>query len=182
MKEARDELVDCMTKEKFQGKIVIVLAGYETEMEQMLTTNPGLASRFPSFIYFSALTGSECLELLVKHAEKQAGLKVRIDIRDTTMCSVFEKLSKTKGWGNSRDVLNICNKAISLVFARLSEDPDAVACMDAIVLMEVLEKQVGHTPTPASSPFHFDRVGHTPTPAGSPFSFVFSQGGESLQA
>ena len=45
-KEALDELVDLLTKPAFQNKIVVVIAGYEGEIEELMTSNPGLSSRF----------------------------------------------------------------------------------------------------------------------------------------
>lgn len=44
--EAVDELVDNMTKAKFAGKMVIILAGYDNDMNNLLRVNEGLSSRF----------------------------------------------------------------------------------------------------------------------------------------
>jgi AAA+ superfamily predicted ATPase len=53
--EARNELVDAMRKPQFFGKIVIILAGYESNMNIMLDKDPGLRSRFRTHIRFSTL-------------------------------------------------------------------------------------------------------------------------------
>jgi hypothetical protein len=45
--EAVNELVDLVTKPKFLGKIVIILAGYDNDMNKLMAVNPGLSSRFP---------------------------------------------------------------------------------------------------------------------------------------
>ena len=63
-KEAIDELVDCLTKPQFLGKLVVILAGYDDGMNQLLEVNPGLSSRFPEEIVFRNMTPDECLTLL----------------------------------------------------------------------------------------------------------------------
>ena len=50
-KEAVDELVDCVTKPKFFQKIIIVLAGYDKDINRLMSLNPGLTSRFPGTSY-----------------------------------------------------------------------------------------------------------------------------------
>ena len=45
--EAVNELVDLVTKPKFLNKIVIILAGYDNDMNKLMAVNPGLSSRFP---------------------------------------------------------------------------------------------------------------------------------------
>lgn len=45
--EAMDELVDCLTKPKFSQKLVCILAGYDKDIDRLMSINPGLTSRFP---------------------------------------------------------------------------------------------------------------------------------------
>ncbi|KAJ0144633.1 hypothetical protein HZ326_12620 [Fusarium oxysporum f. sp. albedinis] len=86
-KEAIGELVDVMTKPRYAHNIVVILAGYSDEMEELLMLNPGLRSRFPTAIIELVFTkageaeeisGSEglcvsykelmdCLEAILKH-------------------------------------------------------------------------------------------------------------------
>lgn len=40
-----DEICQILTDKKFMGKMVVVLAGYEQQIEELLATNPGLKSR-----------------------------------------------------------------------------------------------------------------------------------------
>ncbi|OAG34341.1 hypothetical protein AYO21_11493 [Fonsecaea monophora] len=44
--DAINELVDCMTKERFANKMVIILAGYAEGMDSLREINQGFASRF----------------------------------------------------------------------------------------------------------------------------------------
>ncbi|RAH86735.1 hypothetical protein BO86DRAFT_444640 [Aspergillus japonicus CBS 114.51] len=63
-KEAMDELVDCLTKEKFYKKLIVVLAGYDGEINRLMASNPGLASRFSETVLFQNLTAFQCWILL----------------------------------------------------------------------------------------------------------------------
>ena len=51
-REAMDELVGLLTHERFRGKLIIILAGYDQEINSLLQVNTGLSSRFPEEIVF----------------------------------------------------------------------------------------------------------------------------------
>ncbi len=53
--DAIGEMVDCMTKERFFGNLVVVLAGYKEDMEDLLRLNRGLRSRFSAHVDFPPL-------------------------------------------------------------------------------------------------------------------------------
>ena len=63
-------MVDCLTKERYKSKMIVVLAGYEAEINQLLAVNPGLSSRFSEEVMFDNLSPSSCIELLVKKVRK----------------------------------------------------------------------------------------------------------------
>ncbi|KAK1827523.1 P-loop containing nucleoside triphosphate hydrolase protein, partial [Podospora conica] len=50
--DAIGEIVDCMTKERFLGNLVVVLAGYKDEMDALMRCNRGLRSRFATDVDF----------------------------------------------------------------------------------------------------------------------------------
>ncbi|PVI03012.1 P-loop containing nucleoside triphosphate hydrolase protein [Periconia macrospinosa] len=121
-KEAVNELVDCLTKPKFMGKVVVILAGYTHQIDELLRINPGLSSRFPEEVVFENMDPDKCLELLGREIKKQ-----EIDITPPMNCispakhnellEIFADLSKLKSWGNGRDVKNIAKDICSDVFA-----------------------------------------------------------------
>lgn len=67
--EAIDTLVKCM--EDYRDSLIVILAGYTREMQEFLTANSGLKSRFPNIIEFPDYSGEE----LFKIAEIQAKSK-----------------------------------------------------------------------------------------------------------
>ncbi|KAL7619886.1 hypothetical protein AAE478_010433 [Parahypoxylon ruwenzoriense] len=121
-REAVNELVDCLTKPKFMGKIVVILAGYTHQIDELLRINPGLSSRFPEEVVFENMDPEKCLELLDRELKKQ-----EIDVTPRMNCispaerqqmlDIFAELSGLQSWGNGRDVKNIAKDICSDVFA-----------------------------------------------------------------
>ncbi|RYC61801.1 hypothetical protein CHU98_g4418 [Xylaria longipes] len=121
-KEAVNELVDCLTKPQYMGKVVVILAGYTHQIDELLRINPGLSSRFHEEVVFENLDPEKCLELLNREIKKQ-----EIEITPAINCvssderqqmfDVFAELSKFQSWGNGRDVKNIAKDICSDAFA-----------------------------------------------------------------
>jgi AAA+ superfamily predicted ATPase len=70
MTEAVDELVGALTEDEFKGKILVILAGYDTDMENMLKTNAGLRSRFSERVKFHDFDANATVELLQLELKK----------------------------------------------------------------------------------------------------------------
>ena len=114
-KEAIDEIVDCATKEKYQRKMIIIMAGYEADMNRLLSANEGLTSRFTESINFHHLPPSDCVLLLQKTLEgrkktlEARGVAADISVLDEAAFSaeitaIFGQLMAQASWANSRDV------------------------------------------------------------------------------
>lgn len=111
-KEAMDELVDCITKPKFARKLIIILAGYDADINQLISINPGLTSRFPKSLQFKPLSPGNCIQLLKKLlSKKKRSLleqsQTKFDIScvqhpdpnlNKKMTQGFDTLSKTASW------------------------------------------------------------------------------------
>ena len=53
-----------LTEPKFQGKMVVILAGYEANVEELLRVNPGLKSRFSEKLHLPDFTPEDACELM----------------------------------------------------------------------------------------------------------------------
>lgn len=116
-KEALDELVDAITKERYYKRLIIILAGYENDINSLLSVNPGLTSRFPEVIDFRSLVLTECFDLLAKRLQKQKTSlaekgkgSMDADCLETPsaefraeICKLFDQLSSQPSWGSARD-------------------------------------------------------------------------------
>ncbi len=59
-----DQLVQCLTDDKYKGNLVAVVAGYVHDIDGLMEANPGLASRFPETLHFPNFGVDDCCRLL----------------------------------------------------------------------------------------------------------------------
>lgn len=72
-----DEICQILTDQQFMGKMVVVLAGYEQQVEELLAVNPGLKSRFSERLVFPDFSVADAVQLLVLQLTgKQYGLEL----------------------------------------------------------------------------------------------------------
>ncbi|KAK4983645.1 hypothetical protein LTR50_007102 [Elasticomyces elasticus] len=116
--EAIDELVDNITKPKFAGKLVIILAGYDNDMNNLLSVNEGLSSRFADEISFPSLSPAYCLQLLKDKLEQS-----RIAFPSMQDPTIYQELlesiaemSRLPSWGNARDVQTLAKAMVRAVY------------------------------------------------------------------
>ncbi|KAH7224184.1 hypothetical protein BKA60DRAFT_667905 [Fusarium oxysporum] len=149
-KEAIGELVDVMTKPRYAHNMVVILAGYSDEMEELLMVNPGLRSRFPTVLEFPQMAPEECLKLLEKLLSK---LNISLSTSTTgqhkaAVLDVLKKLVDSKGWASGRDVETLSQAIIELVFTKEGEAEEISGseglCVSFKELMDCLEAMLKH--------------------------------------
>jgi hypothetical protein len=138
-KEAMDELVGLLTQEKFRGKLIVILAGYDKEMNDLLQVNTGLTSRFPEEIVFPNIPPAKCLEILDRKIRKESvvlpALNDSSHPANVYMIKLIDKLSVLPSWGNARDMETLAQKICEVAFTREDEVMDGtleVSAEDAI--------------------------------------------------
>ncbi|EXL69947.1 hypothetical protein FOPG_14186 [Fusarium oxysporum f. sp. conglutinans race 2 54008] len=149
-KEAIGELVDVMTKPRYAHNMVVILAGYSDEMEELLMVNPGLRSRFPTVLEFPQMAPEECLKLLEKLLSK---LNISLSISTTgehkaAVLDVLKQLIDSKGWASGRDVKTLSQAITELVFTKAGEAEEISGseglCVSYKELMDCLEAMLKH--------------------------------------
>ncbi len=113
---------------------MVVLAGYEDEINQLLDTNPGLTSRFPVSFAFPSLTPEQCFELLLQelHERKLSSKQLVAKKVKSQAVSHFSTLAQLPAWGNARDVQTLAKQLMMCIMS--SSDFD--------VNLEVTEEQL----------------------------------------
>ena len=108
--EAIDTLVKGM--EDHREDLIVILAGYTKEMEEFLTANSGLRSRFPNIIEFPDYTAEELLAI-TKLTAKKKGYTID-ETCETPLLQYYEKRQATdaRTAGNGRLVRNLVEDAI----------------------------------------------------------------------
>jgi hypothetical protein len=141
-KEAVDELVDCITKPRFLNKLVIVLAGYDHEINKMLDVNPGLSSRFAESVDFQTLSAENCFQLLRSKLEK----KEKFDTSSLStpsaaflgqVLSKFDELSSLGNFANGRDVETVCKYITNTIMKAEKPAGDALKVTEKIVIDQI---------------------------------------------
>lgn len=69
--EAMDDIVDCLTKPRYAPKLVIILAGYDADINRLMSIDPGLTTRFPEAVIFKHLKPEECLRLFTQFLQRK---------------------------------------------------------------------------------------------------------------
>lgn len=121
--EAIDALVKGM--EDHRDELVVILAGYTREMEQFLTANSGLASRFPNKIEFPDYTADELVDITEALAK---GKGYRLDEGCIFPLLGYYRRRQaldSRTAGNGRMARNTLEKAIFNQSRRLVAQPEA---------------------------------------------------------
>ncbi|KIL85376.1 nfx1-type zinc finger-containing protein 1 protein [Fusarium avenaceum] len=127
--DAVGEIVDTMTNPRYARNMVVILAGYGKEMETLLSTNPGLRSRFPNVIEFPHMSPEHCLQLLSNLLAKfNIGIPQSVtkpnDRENSTVIRALTQLAATDGWASGRDVETLSRSIAEHVFTAVGESDD----------------------------------------------------------
>lgn len=109
--EAVDTLLKVM--EDHRDDLVVIVAGYPDLMQEFLSSNPGLKSRFNKFIYFEDYTPDEQVAILEGICEKQDYCMTGEAMDYARDFFAKRAENKTISNANARDVRNFVEKAIT---------------------------------------------------------------------
>lgn len=119
------EAIDAVVKnvEDRRDSMVVILAGYPKEMEELVATNPGFQSRFPKTIHFPDYSNTELVEILGLIAQR--GTYELTDEARVAAETWFAAHERGRGFGNGRLARNLFEAAVSRHAKRLVdvEDP-----------------------------------------------------------
>ena len=121
------EAIDTLVKgiEDHRDDLVVILAGYTHEMQQFLTANSGLASRFPNQIEFPDYTAGQLWQISQSVA-KGKGYVLDAACEPPLKAYFARKQTENPGKnGNGRMARNVVERAILNQSKRLVADPDA---------------------------------------------------------
>merc|ERR1712196_152971 len=108
-KEALDTLIKMI--EDRREDLVVILAGYPDEMARLVSTNPGVRSRFPTQVLFEDYSEVELMQIGEQMLSLD-GFSLSSDAKEA-LGSILSKVAAARGreQGNGRSVRNILEQA-----------------------------------------------------------------------
>ncbi|WP_436792739.1 AAA family ATPase [Actinospongicola halichondriae] len=118
------EAIDTIVKlvEDRRDRIVVIMAGYPDEMEQLVSANPGLRSRFPKTIHFPDYSSEELIEIFQMRCDK-GGYRPDDEALEAVRAHL-DAVARDKGFGNGRVARNIFEAAVARQASRIVEITD----------------------------------------------------------
>lgn len=115
--EAIDTLLKAM--EDHRDDFIVIVAGYPDLMEEFLSSNPGLRSRFNKYIFFADYTPEELVQILESMCEKQE-YKMTEEAHAFALEYFSERVRQHSGsFANAREVRNFMEQAIAHQASRI---------------------------------------------------------------
>ena len=137
------EAIDTLMKrmEDDRGKFIVIAAGYEKEMLNFISANPGLKSRFTHFIHLDDYNTDELYELFCLYA-KQKECKLSLDAKDIAY-SAIEEIYKNRGkdFANGRAIRNLFDATLQNQASRLG----TLSNLEGEVLTTILGEDIPHS-------------------------------------
>ena len=124
--EAIVALLDNMTKDEFKGNLLVILGGYEDDIEKIFALNAGLRSRFDKMrIAFRAWTSQDAFECTLRCITEDN--KAMTDDACALMLKTYELMCTLSGWSSARDVKETVLPALYMARAVRLRDTSRVA-------------------------------------------------------
>ena len=137
--EAIDTIVKFM--DDHRENLIVILAGYDEDMERFLDSNAGLRSRFPSIIEFPNYSPNELLQIS-RLIFKEKGYEISSETEEALL-TIFRE-NQRENAGNGRFARNVCESAIRNHAIRVSQIENPTVELLVTVLPEDIWR-VGET-------------------------------------
>lgn len=114
------EAIDTLNKlmEDHRDDLVVIVAGYEENMKGFIDSNPGLKSRFKTFIPFDDYKGEELYNIMMNLATSKG---YKFDIESSNLLNTYLNNKDLNEFnGNARDVRNLFENIVNLQCRRLA--------------------------------------------------------------
>ncbi|CAK5268430.1 unnamed protein product [Mycena citricolor] len=162
-KEAVNEIVALLTDPRFQSKLVIVLAGYDDDINGLLAMNPGLSSRFKDEMAFRNMSPEHCLDVFRKTLGRE---KVELSGEaDHEILVLIGKMTQFSSWGNARDMKSLAKDAYGAALMESIGDKLCLSSSTALKLMQAhLDSLRRRNAVAAETPLRSDLPVALPTP------------------
>lgn len=149
--EAVNELSHLLRSPKHSRNMIVILAGYEADMNKLMTIRPELSCLFQEEIVFEHIKPENCLELLTRELSPK-GIDTSI-LQDSLsenyvkIMRLVRVLSIFPSWSNARDIKNLARKMSAATFIKARDGPSglpivltfevAIDCTKEMIFMQI---------------------------------------------
>ena len=105
--------------ENHRENLAVILAGYTREMEEFLSSNPGLRSRLPRVVEFPDYSLDELVAIFNRDMLKRG---YETDYSEEVLKKLIEERMKDKDFGNARGARNLCDEVIKKHNSRMTAE------------------------------------------------------------
>ena len=139
------EAIDTLVKEMEDNRndLVVIVAGYQEEMEHFLKSNTGLVSRFNKYIAFDDYSNEQLLAILEMMAKKAAMTLEDGAIKRVRIYLKQMSAQERKDFGNARGIRNVFEKIVTNQANRLIMESDNPS-MEELSLIKEEDVVVGN--------------------------------------
>ena len=117
MQEAVDALVQGLTSLELKNNLVVILAGYEREIDDTLLVNPGLRSRFSEKLHFENFSVGATEQML--RLKIMANNLIVDPLANEALNRTAQQLTQIPKFGNGRDVETLAKRVFKAAAKRL---------------------------------------------------------------
>ena len=106
-----------------RDRLIVIVAGYTDEINEFISSNPGLRSRFTRYIHFPDYTADELCQIFMRNADKNKYVLTEEAKFVLTKALDEQSQKKSAESGNARFVRNLFEKIITQQANRLASVP-----------------------------------------------------------
>jgi SpoVK/Ycf46/Vps4 family AAA+-type ATPase len=140
--------------EDLRGKFGVIVAGYTENMQQFISSNPGLRSRFDKYFFFEDYSPDDMLTIGLAIFSKEGVTPDPASVDHLKKYFSFLHSRRDKHFGNARTVRQVVGEVIKnqhLRLAGMKKEERTKEIMDAIIFDDVKEFDVRETGGPERS-------------------------------
>lgn len=140
-----DEAIATLLKrmEDDRDRLVVIVAGYDKEMERFIDSNPGLKSRFTRYIKFPDYKPEELHEIFMQRVEKY-NYDITPEAKEYLMQSLTNTVAhKTRTFGNGRYSRNLFEMTITCQANRISKISNPTKEQLSLITIDDIKQAVG---------------------------------------
>jgi SpoVK/Ycf46/Vps4 family AAA+-type ATPase len=137
--------------EDLRGKFGVIVAGYTENMQEFISSNPGLRSRFDKYFFFEDYSPEDMITIALSIFGKEGVTPDPASVEHLRKYFTFLHGLRDKHFGNARTVRQVVGEAVKnqhLRLAGMKKEERTKELMEAIILDDVREFEVKENSAP----------------------------------